>query len=98
VIPEWLAGLLTRHPIDSLPMRVRAVIRRQQDRSEILIGWIQLSVVVAFGVLWSIAPKPVNPDIEFQPVPLAIGAYLAFTLLRLGLAYRGALRPWFLSL
>jgi len=98
VIPEWLAGLLTRHPVDSLPMRVQVAIRRQQDRSEILIGWIQLTVVVAFGVLWMIAPKPVNPDIEFQPVPFAIGIYLAFTLLRLGLAYRGALRPWFLSL
>lgn len=98
MIPDWLAGLLKRHSIDDLPRRVQIAIRRQQDRSEILIGWIQLLIVVTFGVLWAIAPKPINPDIEFQPVPFAIGGYLAFTLVRLWLAHRGALRPWFLAL
>jgi adenylate cyclase len=97
-IPDWLSGLLARHNVDDLPQRVQIAIRRQQDRSEILIGWIQLAIVVTFGVLWAIAPKPINPDVRFQPVPFTIGGYLAFTLVRLALAYRGALRPWFLSL
>jgi len=30
---------------DSLPERVRLTIRRQQDRSEILIGWAELVLV-----------------------------------------------------
>ena len=30
---------------ENLPERVRDAIRRQQERSEILIGWIQLTIV-----------------------------------------------------
>ena len=32
----------------SLPGRVRDAIRRQQASSEIVIGWIQLTIVVTF--------------------------------------------------
>jgi len=36
----------------AVPARVRAAILAQQDDSERLAGWIQLGIVVFFGVLY----------------------------------------------
>jgi len=81
-----------------LPERVRRAIARQQDQSEILIGWAQLAVVATFGVLYTLAPKTFTAEAEFAPVPWALGGYLAFTVVRLALAYRRALPRWYLGL
>ncbi len=81
-----------------LPERVQLAIERQQDESEVLIGWVQLAVVTAFAVLYSVAPKTFTAEAEFAPVPWALGLYLAFTLLRLALAYLRVLPRWFLAL
>ncbi|WP_035693759.1 adenylate/guanylate cyclase domain-containing protein [Azospirillum halopraeferens] len=86
-------------PAPPLPERVRAAIREQEAQSEILIGWVQLGVVATFGTLYAVAPKTFDRTMTmFEPVPVALAAYLAFTLLRLGLAYRRRLAPWFLYL
>ncbi|WP_343031062.1 adenylate/guanylate cyclase domain-containing protein [Roseospira navarrensis] len=77
---------------DRLPARVRATVEAQQRQSEILIGWVQLSVVGLFGALYLIAPKT-SGSTAFMPVPYALGGYLAFTLVRLILAYRDRLGP-----
>jgi adenylate cyclase len=98
VIADRLAGLLRPARPEDLPRRVREAIARQQDRSEILIGWVQLAVVGTFAVLYWVAPRPADPDIAFQPVPLVLAAYGAFTLGRLVAAYRMRLPPWFLAL
>lgn len=79
-----------------LPDRVRTAIQRQQALSEVIIGWIQLTVVVTFCVLYTIAPKTFSEDAAFEPVPWVLGCYLAFTILRLVLAHRGHLPDWFL--
>lgn len=81
-----------------LPERVQQAIQGQEDRTERLIGWIQLAVVVTFGVLYAISPKTGPIDPPLQPVPYALGGYLLFTLLRLVLAYRIRLPDWFLFL
>jgi adenylate cyclase len=81
-----------------LPERVRAAIRAQQDRSEILIGWIQLAVVTLFGAFYAVSPKTFDVRVEFEPVPWALGCYLSFTILRLVLAYRTRLPGWFMAL
>jgi len=81
-----------------LPPRARAAVRRQEDASERLIGWIQLGVVLTFGALYLIAP---TTDImsEFASlVPIALGLYLLFTLVRLVLSYRISLPDWYLAL
>jgi len=83
---------------EDLPERVVQRIRSQQDASEILIGWIQLAIVAVFATLYTLAPKTFAADMTFAPVPWALGTYLGFTLLRLGLAYRWRLPGWFLSL
>ena len=81
-----------------MPARVSAAIQRQQAQSEILIGWVQFGVVIVFGTLYSLSPKTFDIDAMIAPVPWALAAYLAFTVVRLSLGYRGALTRWFLAL
>jgi len=75
-----------------LPARVQDAIRAQQDASEILIGWVQLSVVGLFGGLYLVSPKTFAGDAAFAPVPWVLGVYFCFTLVRLAIAYRGRVR------
>ncbi len=83
---------------DALPERVRVAIRDQQDRSEILIGWFQLGVLVVIGSLYFLAPKTFSEDAEFAPVPWALVTYLVLTVVRLVWASRGRLPVWALAL
>jgi len=82
----------------ALPARVRAALRDQQASSEILIGWIQLAVVAAFGTLYALSPKAFPAEVEFRPIPWALGGYLLFTVARLALAHARRLPRWFLVL
>jgi len=72
-----------------LPPVVRARITALQDRSERLIGWIQLGIVILFGVLYALARQtaPMNTEIWLL-TPAAIGAYFIATIIRLVMAYR----------
>jgi len=79
----------------NLPARVRESIAIQQIESEKLISWVQLLLVVTFGVLYSLAPSTAL-EAGFQPVPWALSAYLVFTLGRLAGTYRGRLSNWLL--
>ena len=81
-----------------LPERVRAAVQAEQDRSEILIGWMQIAVVAMFAALYAVSPKTFMRATTFEPVPWALAAYAAFTVLRLALAYRMRLPGWFLTL
>ena len=83
-------------PVQELPARVRDVISREQDWSEILIGWIQLGVVLTFAALYYLSPKPADANPLFSPEPWVIAGYVLFTLVRLGLAYRRRLPNWLL--
>jgi len=82
----------------ALPERVREAVRRQQESSEMLIGWVQLGIVIAFGTLYFLAPKTFDAEAMFAPVPWTLAAYLAFTLARLALAHARRLPRWFLDL
>lgn len=99
----WLAKSVGDPIVDvtrdtALPERVRNAIRHQQDRSEILIGWIQLAVVLTFGTLYAVSPKTFTMDAKIEPVPWALAAYFSFTVIRLAIAYRRRLPGWFLAL
>src|SRR4051812_5238611 len=86
-------------PAERLPDRVRRTIARQEEDSERLIGWVQLAIVLVFTVLYTVSPKTFDQrDAMFEPVPLALGGYALFTMIRLGLAYRKRLPDWFLYL
>ena len=92
------AGLLFRRRFTELPDRIRAAIQHEQDRGEILIGWMQAGVVAMFAMLYAISPKTFSRSVTFEPVPWALAAYALFTLARLALAYRTRLPGWFLAL
>ena len=93
-IPFLQSGSAAAEPL--LP-RVQALVSRQEVESERLIGWAQLGVVVFFGLLWAVAPRPADATI-FQPVPIALAFYLAFTTIRLVLSYVTILPTWLLFL
>lgn len=85
----------------ALPAGVAEAIGEQEARSEILIGWVQLAIGAIFGTLYAVAPRAQGDPmmgLEIEPVPLALSAYLAFTLARLALAYRRFTPSWFLAL
>jgi adenylate cyclase len=98
VINRYLHPVSRRASDTHLPPRVRDAIQRQQQSSERLIGWIQLGVVVTFSVLYTVAPKTFSANSTFAPVPWALSAYFAFTVLRLLLAYYYRLPDWMLYL
>jgi len=84
--------------LPSLPVRVREDIARSQDRSEQIISSVQIAIVVLFGGLFLISPRPDAGDIAFALTPWALGGYLAFSVLRLVLSGRTRLPGWFLTL
>jgi adenylate cyclase len=82
---------------ENLPQRVREAIRRQQDRSEILIGWAQLVLVGLLAVAYettTMATGVVQEDYSFETDVFIL--YGLFSLGRLVLAYRRALPEWLL--
>lgn len=98
-LPAWAVAKVLGAPVGrALPARVRARIDEAQNRSEILIGWLQLGVVVVFASLYALSPKTAPDGAGFQPAALALGAYAVFTLLRLGIAYKRRLPGWLVAI
>jgi adenylate cyclase len=81
-----------------LPERLKRAIRDQQERSEVLISFIQLLVVSIFGLLYAISPKTFSDDVSFAPVPWVLSAYMIFSLIRMTLALKRRLPDWMLYL
>jgi len=96
-VSEGWRGLWAAEDTADLPSRVREQIRAQQDRSEILIGWFQLAVVLIFGTLYLVSPKTFAEDATFAPVPWALAIYLVLTVIRLAWAHKGRLPAWSLT-
>jgi len=82
----------------ALPQKIRTSIERQQNSSERLIGWIQISILMLFATLYAAAPNTLPTGEAFEPVPLFLSAYFAFTCMRLYLAYKARLAFWMLVL
>lgn len=80
----------------AVPQRVSRAIRAQDARSEVLICLVQIAAIVTFASLYALTPKAFPPGVPFEPVPWTLAAYALFTGLRLWLAIRGRLTPWFL--
>ena len=102
MIGSWVRRLRSdREAERNLPERVKATIRRQEVESQRLISLLQLGVVLFFMLLAAIQPdQPAaarGPG-SFDPVPIVLGGYALFTLVRLFLSWRERLAPWFLYL
>ena len=87
-----------RYKDEELPDRLHVSIQDQQERSEVLISLIQLLIVFIFAFLYAIAPKTFSQEADFAPVPWALSAYFAFSVIRLSLAIRRKLPDWMLYL
>ena len=68
--------------------RVHATIQRAQEESEVLVSVIQLLAIATFAVLYTLTPKGFGADVSFEPVPLTLAVYSAFTIVRLWLAIK----------
>jgi len=82
---------------ENLPERVREAIRLQQERSEILIAWVQLAIIGLVATVYESTSMPsgvVQYDFSFETRVFA--AYGVFCVARLVLAYRRLMRPWML--
>ncbi|MGF1591827.1 MAG: adenylate/guanylate cyclase domain-containing protein [Kiloniellaceae bacterium] len=84
-----------KDPEAGLPERVRLAVRRQEDATERLISWVQLAIVLTFGTLYALSPKPA--ELDFAPVPWALAVYLALTLVRVAWSHLGRLPGWALA-
>lgn len=91
---RW-AGQCRRDSATELPMRVRHAIRRQQDESERLVGWLQLGVGLVFGALYLVSPKA-GAGIDLAP--WAIALYLGLTIFRLAWCLVTRLPGWSLAI
>lgn len=89
--------LLGPKPRTRAPEAARAAIRDDQRRSEVLVCLVQFAAIGFFGLFYALTPKAFPPDVMFEPVPFALGAYALFTGLRLWLALAGRLGPVFLG-
>lgn len=81
-------GQWSHHPAAKLPARVERALMDLGCRNEILIGWVQLTLVLVFGALYLVAPSTAPSGTSFRPVPWTLSIYGLFTVLRLVLAYR----------
>ncbi len=74
-----------------LPARVVRVIHEQQDVSERLIGWFQLSVVIFWGIIYTVSPKTFSTETTFALVPWVLSVYLLLTFIRLYIAHHSSM-------
>ena len=86
-LQDWL-GLGTR---GELPRRAQALVARQQDSAEVIIGVMQVAAIATFAVLYALSRAANPPPMSPEPVPIALGLYALFTAARLWLAVRGRL-------
>lgn len=82
---------------ENIPERVRDTIRLQQERSEILIGWIQLVIVgLVTGVYQSTAMAEGLVQDEYSLELQVLLLYAAFCIVRIVLAHTKRLARWML--
>jgi adenylate cyclase len=88
MISKWRGHNKDEARYRGIPERVLNAIFTQQEASEKLVGWVQMAVVIFFGLLYAVSPKTFSRDMTFEPVPWFLGIWLVVTIIRLYLAYR----------
>ena len=81
-----------------LPERVRSVVDEQDRQSEQLLGVVQLALGLFFAIVYVLAPRPLDADDMFAPVPIALATFIVFSAVRLWVIARTTLRGWFVAL
>ena len=91
--PTWrsVRDRITGANLVALPSHVQRNLDLQRQRNEILAGWVQAGLVLAFALFYGLSRKTFPADMMLHPVPWALAVYGGFTALRLLLAYRNQL-------
>jgi adenylate cyclase len=94
---DWVLG---GREMREMPERVRRVIERQQQDSEILVAWALLVFVSFASALYALSAPPTDApmDIPIQPYPLALSIYAVFAAIRVVLVHTRRVPRWFLAL
>ena len=79
--------------MNTLPERVQESLRRREHANEVVVRVIQLTIVVMFSTLYSLAAKT-GQAAEFQPVPYVLAAYIVLSFIGLIWSIRTALPNW----
>jgi len=87
MISKWRGHNKKDARYQGIPERVLGAISAQQEASEKLVGWVQMAVVIFFGLLYAVSPKTFSRDMTFEPVPWFLGIWLVVTIIRLYLAF-----------
>ncbi|MEH6627394.1 MAG: adenylate/guanylate cyclase domain-containing protein [Motiliproteus sp.] len=88
-----IARFSTNHSM--LPERVVLKINSHQAKSEQLIGWVQLGIVITFSALYNLSPKTFPADVDFTPVPWVLAAYFVFTVVHITYSHMRLPPDWF---
>ena len=94
---SWTERWLGLGMTETLPRRVQALVTRQQETAEVIIGVMQVAAIATFAVLYAISRTANPPPMEIEPVPVALALYAAFTGVRLWLALRRRLTQGLLA-
>lgn len=90
-----LRALTRSSATDRLPLRVAEIVRRKDRESEQLLCRVQLLLAATLFLLYALAPRPPDAAMTFlSPVPLALAAYTALTLLRSAHVRKASLPNW----
>ena len=92
------SGWMLSSGADKLPPRLRQALQAQEDVAERIISWIQLFVVLTFGTLYLLSPKPYLEEVPFAPVPWVLSVYLVLTVIRVIWSHYGRLPDWSLAI
>ena len=89
---------LDRSDAAALPERVRSIIATEDRASEKLIGYVQLGIGLMLWLLYLVAPRPADAAFSMlKPVPLALGIFTIFSILRLWLILGKKTSDWFVG-
>jgi adenylate cyclase len=84
--------------VAALPDRVKAIIDDQDRATERVIVAVHLVIGAGLLALYALSPRPDDTHAGMlAPVPIALGLYLSFSLIRLALAAKGRLPGWFVA-
>lgn len=73
------------------PPRIEAAIASHEAASEVIVGWVQISGVALFFVLYAASYGAFAVHSHFEPAPIALALYGGFTAWRLARAHSGKL-------
>lgn len=77
---------------EGLPERVAALVRKKDRESEKLLCFVQLSLAGTLGILYALAPRPIDAGMaQIAPVPTALLGYTCLIVARMALVRRGPL-------